>query len=69
MPNLRQLGLFHPDFVCKSSFRVISMIKMVILDQSKPISLYLKKKIKNQKFVNCTFIVNKNGNNTSIQPF
>ena len=29
-------------FVCKSSFREISMIKMVILDQSKPISLYLK---------------------------
>ena len=35
-------GLFHPYFLCKSSFRVISMIKMVILDQSKPISLYLK---------------------------
>ena len=29
-------------FVCKKFFRVISMIKMVILDQSKPISLYLK---------------------------
>ena len=39
-----QLGLFHPYFLYKSSFRVISMIKMVILDQSKPISLYLKKK-------------------------
>ena len=35
-------GLFHPYFVCKSSFSVISIIKMVILDQSKPISLYLK---------------------------
>ena len=41
-PNLPQLGLFHPYFVCKSSFRVISMIKMVIMDQSKPISLILK---------------------------
>ena len=37
-------GLFHPYFVCKSSFIVISMIKMVILDQSKPISLILKNK-------------------------
>ena len=47
------------------------MLKMVILDQSKPISLYLKiknRKFKNQKFVNCTFIIHKNGNNTSIQP-
>ena len=35
-PNLPQLGLFHPYFVCKSSFRIISMIKMVILDESKP---------------------------------
>ena len=43
-PNLPQLGLFYPYFVCRSSFRVISMIKMVILDQSKPILLYLKKK-------------------------
>ena len=41
---------------------------MVILDQSKPISLYLKiKKFKNPKFVNNTFIINKNGNKTSIQ--
>ena len=32
------------------------MIKFVILDQSKPISLILKnKKIKNPKFVNCIF--------------
>ena len=44
-PNLPQLGLFHPDFVCKSSFRVISMIKMVILDQSKPIYFIFEKKI------------------------
>ena len=36
-PNLPQLGLFHPYFVSKNSFRVILMIKMVILDQSKPI--------------------------------
>ena len=42
------------------------MIKMVIWDQSKPISLYLK--IKNTKFVNFTFIIHKNGNKTSIQP-
>ena len=43
-------GLFHPYFLCKSSFRVISMIKMVIWDESKPLSLYLKiKKSKIQK--------------------
>ena len=45
------------------------MIKIVILDQSKPISLYLKiKKSKIQKFINYTFIIHKNGNNTGIQP-
>ena len=38
---------------------------MVILDQSKPISLYLKKKKKN---VNCVFIIRKTRNKTSIQP-
>ena len=44
------------------------MIKIVILDQSKPISLILKnKKFKNQKFVDYTFIIHKNGNKTSIQ--
>ena len=42
------------------------MIKIVILDQSKPISLYLKIK-KNPKYVNCTFIIHKNGNKTSIK--
>ena len=36
-------GLFHPYFVSKSCFRVISMIKMVILDQSKAISLIFEK--------------------------
>ena len=36
------LGLFHPYFVCNCSFREISMIKMVILDQSNPILLILK---------------------------
>ena len=41
-PNLPLLGLFHLYFVCKSSFRVMSMIKIVILDQSKPILLILK---------------------------
>ena len=67
--NLHELGLFHPYFVCKCSFREISMIKMVILDQSKPISLLLKKeKFKNLKFANCMFIIHKNGNKTSIQP-
>ena len=48
------------------------MIKMIILDQSKPILLYLKiknRKFKNPKFVNCTFIIHKNGNKISIQPF
>ena len=66
-PNLHELGLFHPYFVCKCSFREISMIKMVLLDQSKPISLILKiKKFKNLKFVNCTFVICKNGNQTSI---
>ena len=45
--NLPQLGLFHPYFICKSGFRLISMIKMVILDQSKPISQIFEKKIKN----------------------
>ena len=60
-----QLGLFHPYFVCKSSFRVISMIKMVILDQSKQISLIFEEKnqnFKNPKLVNCTFIIHKPGN-------
>ena len=48
----------------------ISMIIMVILDQIMPISLILKieKKIKNLKFVNCTFSIQKNVNKTSIQP-
>ena len=51
-PNLPLLGLFHPYFVYKSSFRVLSMTKMVTLDQSKPISLYLKiKKSKIQKLI------------------
>ena len=63
-PNLPQLGLFHPYFECKSSFRVILMIKIVILDLSKPISLILKKqKLKNSKdskFLNSTLIIHKN---------
>ena len=41
-PNLRELGLFHPYFVCKCSFREILMIIIVILDQNKPIWLILK---------------------------
>ena len=40
-------------FCMKCSFREISMIKMVILDHSKPMSL---------------IIIHKNGNKTSIQP-
>ena len=40
-PNLHELGLFHPYFVCKYSFKEISMIQMVILDKSKS-SLILK---------------------------
>ena len=68
-PKLLGLGLFHLYFVCKCSFREISMIKMVILDQNKQISLILKiEKSKNSKFVNYTFIIHKNGNKTSIQP-
>ena len=41
------------------------MMKMVILDQSKPIYLIFEKK---SKFVNITFIIHKNGNKTSIRP-
>ena len=42
---------------------------MVILDQSKSISLILKnKKLKKKKIVNYTFIIHKKGNYTSIQP-
>ena len=70
-PNLLELGLFHPYFACKCIFIEILMITMVILDQSKPISLILKikiKKFKNLEFVNCTFIIHKNGNKTSRQP-
>ena len=49
-PTCVSYGYFILYFVCKCSFREISMIKMVILDQSKPISLYLKiKKLKIQK--------------------
>ena len=47
------------------------MIKMVILNQSKPISLIFEEKkiqkFKNPKFVNCTFIIHKNRNKTTIQ--
>ena len=48
MPNLRELGLFHLDFVCKCSFREISMIKIVIFEQNRPNWIILK------KFVICT---------------
>ena len=59
-PNLHASGLFHPNFVCKSSFRVISMIKMVISDQSKPIYHFWKKikilKIQNLYIAHLLFI-------------
>ena len=67
-PNLPQLWLFHQYFVCKSSFRVISMIKMVIFGSKYAnLVIFENKKFKNSKFVNCMFIIHKNGNNTSIQ--
>ena len=47
------------------------MIKIEILDQSKQISLIFEKKnhnFKTPKFGHSTFIINKNENNTSIQP-
>ena len=46
-PNLREFGLFHPYIEGKWSFTEISMIKIVILDQSKPISQMFK--IENSK--------------------
>ena len=50
-PTCMSLGYFIQYFACKCSFREISMIKMVIVDQSKPISLILKNKnSKIQKF-------------------
>ena len=51
-PNLHELGLFHLYFLYKCSFREISIIKIVILDQSKQMSLILKmekSKIQNSK--------------------
>ena len=42
VPTCVSLGYFIQYFVGKCSFREISIIKMLILDQSKPISLYLK---------------------------
>ena len=43
------------------------MIKIVIFYQSKPIADFENRKIKNVEFVNCTFIIHKNENKTSIQ--
>ena len=46
------------------------MIKMVILDQSKPILLYLKiKKVKNMKFVNARLLFIKTGIRQVYNPF
>ena len=51
-PTCVRYGYFIQYFVCKYIFREISMIKMVIWDQSKPI-LYLKtKKFGNSKIQN-----------------
>ena len=44
------------------------MIKILILDQSKPISLFENEKFKNPKFLNCMFIIHKNRNKTRVQP-
>ena len=45
------------------------MIKIIILDQSKPISLISEKiESKFQKSTIWTYIIHKNGNNTCIQP-
>ena len=52
-PTCVSYGYFIQYFVCKCSFREISMIKIVILDQSKPLSLILK--IKKSKI--CTLHV------------
>ena len=41
-PTCVSYGYFIHYFVCKCSFREIAMIKMGILDQTKPISLVLK---------------------------
>ena len=68
---MHELWLFHPYFACKCSFREISMIKIVSLDQRKPILLYLKiKKSKIQKSEICKLHIHysKNRNKTSTQP-
>ena len=65
-PTCVSYGYFIHYFICKCSFREISMIKMAILEQSKPISLILK--IKNSKIINYIFIIHKKINKTSIQP-
>ena len=44
------------------------MIKMIILDQSDPILLYLKIKKFKIQIVNSMCIIQKNGNKVSIQP-
>ena len=59
-------GFFIQHFVCKCSFREISMIKIVILDQSKPISLILKNK--KSKICKLHVYYSKNGNKISTQP-
>ena len=53
-PTCVGYGYFIQYFVCKCSFREISMIKIVILDQSKSILQILKiKKLKLQKSEIC----------------
>ena len=57
-PYPHELKLFNLYYVYKCSFREISMIKMVILDQSKPILLILKiENAKIQKSEICKFHV------------
>ena len=48
-PNLSELGLFHPYLECKCTIREISMIKIIILDQSKLILKIEKFKIQKSK--------------------
>ena len=43
-PTCKSQSYFIQCFVCKCSFREISIIKMIILDQSKPILLIFNNK-------------------------
>ena len=59
--NLHELGLFHPYFVCKCSFREFSMIKIVILENriienSKIRNLYTQTTKSADMFILCALI-------------